>query len=674
MRTRFLSSVVMALAASWHVTAAAQTEADLFTACNNYWSNYLVSPPECTWEVNFGAHTQFPNVCGTVTNTCIGGPNAGTSCSMDYQCHDMATGDGHCDSVPVRVELSYPTEPNPGVTYTPAVFMHGGGVDPGYRDIHEQAFGSSPYEYPSHPVNPYQGIVRRLVAKGMVVAQPIFPSTDAPQIMANRAAEAVRCMMERMDSDLCVGNSTRPCFTPLVDRVAWKQNGKQEIVYVAHSSGGVAALYMPQQLGYALRGLVLIDPAKDDLWLNNPPETIYSKTPIVHLYPDYYGPLSRNGMNSLMNIGTSSFVTGPWIPLGIRDYPANDCNPDVKKCVGGPTAGANCADASTCGGGTCEACHEAHHCLSMGNDNSHEAQSTQCGAWCGAGVKFCGSTAPQAYKGLPCTSDANCGSVGGSCVTCTKSMGTGCPAGQVCGQGSKCRENANLKPNTGNQHVWKYHRANGSGASATTILARYVIAYAGCYGAMKGANLQPWITGVQRDRDDVGFGGEPGDPYGCVTKSGNWSSYCSSWTSQPICEYQGCFWAKNAERTCAGGTNVGLPCSGDGNECPGSSCGIKRCFMGPTPGLPCSNNNDCGTNGYCKGRGSVIRIHNSEVSRDYSTGGADRFYGTNTTVPWEYGTAGGVTAPGSFKERQEKINWWEGEPLYVKCSNGPGAW
>ncbi len=648
MRTRILSTLVTALVLSWQATAAAQTDADLEAACNNYSTNYVVTPPECTWEVNFGAHTAFPNVCGTPMTwdganwkgVCVEN-NDGTPCITDMECYDSMSGIGWCDNA-VRVELSYPTEPNPGVTYAPAVFMHGGGTDPGYRDIHEQAYSpdKNPNDYPSHPINPYQGIVRRLVAKGMVVIQPIFPSQAAPQIMAKKAAKAVNCMMERLDSTTC--GADRPCFVNLVDRVGWKFADKSHIVYIGHSSAGVASLYVPAELGYALRGIIMIDPAKDDGWVSNPPTAVHTDTPVVHFYPDYYGPLAKVATpNSLLNLGTHPALTGPWVPIGIRDYPG--CNPDT-------------------------GCHEAHHCTSLGNDMTHETASNThglCGAYCGSGVKFCSESAPT-YVGLPCTTDANCGGVAGSCITCTKTISPACPAGTVCSQAHKCRNNTALKPAG---HVWKHHRTDGVGATSTTILARYVISWAGCLGAIKGDKLQPWVTGRQRDFDDLGFGGEPSDPLAC-TKNGIPDSFCAQWTNKPFCEVSGCFWAKNAERVCNGGTNVNLPCSGD-PDCPGAVCGVQRCFGGTNWGAPCTSSANC-PGGSCKGTGSVIRLHSSEVRRDYTTSDPTQRWmaSPQTEVPWEFNVAG----PGSFKERQERINWFEGQPQFIKCQSGPATW
>ncbi len=564
-------------------------EGDLRVVCEDYANNFGARPPECQTEVSFGAHAQFPNVCrispvvGTTSSyRCIDGTNAGNTCTDDAGCPG-----GYCDD-PVRVELVYPSEPNPGITYAPAVLMHGGGVDQGFRDVHSQTHPRGPNDYPIHPVNPYQDLVRRLVAKGLVVALPIFPSQGQAHSVGKKAARAATCMMERMDPTRCTAaEGDRPCFAPLAGRVAWTAGNKENIIYIAHSSGAVGGMYLPQELGYALKGLIMLDPAKDDQWLSDPPNSINTRTPVVHFYPDYYGPFAKNAVNNTMRIG--EHAQGPWVPIGIRDYPG--CNPDT-------------------------GCHEAHHCMGLENDMSYEENNCMCGAYCPQTVAVMCTSGADGFLGGPCgNGDINCGT-GGRCGVCTKTAD--CGGNRVCGQGTKCRNNAALRP-TG--HTWKFHRDEGfpgdEGVAAGTILMRYVIAYSGCLGAIKGAQMQSWVNGRSRQLDDAGTGGS-------CTRNGLTDGICSAETTKAGCDAAdggACFWAQNI----------------DG--------------------------------------GRVIRINDSETITSTNGGytrssPGERWYAAPATnVNWGFNAA----APGSFVERQERLSSVPGDPMFIRCQSGPGT-
>ncbi len=87
----------------------------------------------------------------------------------------------------------------------------------------------------------------------------------------------------------------------------------------------------------------MLDAAKAT-WVANPPTGLSTGTPIIHLYPDWYGPF-RESQNQLFTLGTNPNVTGPWAPIGIKDM---NCDPD-------------------------SGCHNAHHCMTVEDAFSWES-------------------------------------------------------------------------------------------------------------------------------------------------------------------------------------------------------------------------------------------------------------------------------------------------------------
>ncbi len=503
MGTRILSATVVLVALLGSGAAWAFGTDD--PTCADYEYYYGAHPPECDYQSYMVTQQRYVDVCG------------GTPSPM---------GEG----LPaIDVEVAMPDLSMTG-RFTPVLFLHGGGVAGAFNDIHGAG----------HDVNPYQNIVRKLVFKGLVVIMPIDPNigpgyypydigsgSTLSHGTAWRAIQAFQCLAKRLD----VGNSLAPgpcqadgdCLTgdPLANRLAWNQANKENVVVVGHSFGGVTGLYIPQYYDYALKGLVLIDPAKD-IGTGSYPSAVEAGTPVVHFYPDWYGPFAKNEPNPIFAI-SSTAVSGPWVPIGIRDYPGGpECTRGMP-CYCDPDAG----------------CHESHHCSSFSNTLSYSEYNfynSSHGSWCTPTTASCvGGT----YDGALCTGPSGVSCTGGECVDCpyAKEISVpdlappdGCRAGTVCGQLTKCL-NGNSKPAGA---TWKAYW-HGSGASAATVLERYVVAYTACLGGLQGAGLQSYVNGKQRQYDDAGVGGGPEDMFACS---------CPVYTDKPACLWAGCHWAQ----------------------------------------------------------------------------------------------------------------------------------
>ncbi len=412
----------------------------------------------------------------------------------------------------VDVEVTMPYDTSPGRKRPAVLLLHGGGVDGGHRDWHS----------PAHPVNPYQELARQLALMSMVVIQPIMPVGPAstPYGDADTATAIVSCFARKTDKTWCP--SKEPCLSGnvLYDALSLTITKMDSLLVVGHSSGGVSALYMPQKLNgtnnpsFALRGLILIDPAKEQYTLS-PPQSIAAATPVVHLYPDYYGPL-RNSNNNLFRLGAPN------------------------SCVGGTSNGLGCVDGTDCPGGSCTGVapikgswvpigirdspaalasskHDAQHCLGLEGTaswvyNPPADHFPYCYPAQWSGGYYCSKLPP------------NGGTCGGA---------------NFCGQDAVCYSNPNLKTGTGNL-AW------GSG-TARQILHRYVSSYAACLSADYGSYYQPWVTGSDRATDDSGSATsfcEDGMPPFGAGGGGNPNPTCSLNTNTLDCWTAGCHWVQ----------------------------------------------------------------------------------------------------------------------------------
>ncbi len=488
MRARILGSITAVVVLMGGARSAQAGALDNPT-CEPYSPTYYT--PECDPESTY-IHRRIvdPCGCGADPTGCI--PGMGTG-------HD--------------VELTYMSPANlpVGSRIAPVVHLHGGGVEDSFNDTH------------GHGVNPYQMLANHLARKGLVVIQPIEAHTNAdPWIAGEHVASVLTCTAKLFDSATCGSN----CVTDLLDKVAWNDRNKENLIAIGHSAGGVAALYVPQYYGSALKGMILVDPA-NEAYAANPPSNIATNTPIVHLYPDWYGPLAKNKPNSIINLGTASYVTGQWVPIGIRDYPG--CNPNT-------------------------GCHEAHHCNTLGNNIAYNLTYSDIGhsQHCAYGKSTCykpgspydGWTCDPMWNGVTQTVDPNwCANIaGGTCQPCTKTRsecGGWCGRNEVCRGGPTKPLGATWIADHNSAHWWM-------NANSGRVTERYVIAYAACLGGTNGSKMQPWVTGRARDYDDSGVGGYSGD-YNACTKNGVADVGCAAHTLRSNCEAAGCHWAYAAD-------------------------------------------------------------------------------------------------------------------------------
>ncbi len=511
------------------------------------------------------------------------------------------------------VTIHYPTGFF-GTKFAPAVFLHGGGtgVPMGKLTGHSD-------DGHGHSVNAYAEIARSLAHVGFVVIEPILPTSQstlpygAMSGDAYDAANLVQCVAQMTSSATCTpSDGARPCLSKygLVDTIAWSPNNKENVVIVGHSAGAVASLYLPKIWGSAVKGVIMLDPAKHQ-YLEQPPTLTMAgtSTPIFHLYPDWYGPF-QNDKNQLFKLGapsscrggvcvggpiagsacssSSSTTTcgsggyctdqmgctgdgdcpggsctgpaptnGPWVPIGIRDYPG--CDPD-------------------------KGCHESHHCSVLTSRPAYDFQTSPDG---GAHHAWCHSAVPG----------------------CTKFGSNFCPYGKYCSPSTYCSRNGAV--NGG--HTWTRHRsldaanapdATGFGARSSSIYQRYVKAIGGCLGGalLGGAKVQPWVTGWARRLNDSGGAGGV-----CSDKDGQLTLPCSGYSTRSTCDLQACVW------------NVGFD------------------------------------------TGKVIRINDGELVSEYTT-----------TTARNYTAAEGWDGSGKFVEREERLGSSPRDPYYISCESGPG--
>ncbi len=471
--------------------------------------------PECNTSPGYASlgliRERILNVCEVTTqdNLCdcnaqlsgIQGPLTAGTCDLFTNASGQQVGycecDVDCQTIDVDVFYPNPASLLPGTQFQPIVFQHGGGVANTFCDKHS-ADNTFPYSCTSanHYTNPYREIGDQLAFKGSVVMFPIINigPKSLPWVDGEKINRAVTCLGNRTTTVSgpggCgeVGEPT--CMTNLLNRVAWGTSNKENLVFVGHSAGGIAGMYLPQQLGHALKSIILIDPAKD-VYTQNPP-VLNGNTPLIHFYPDWYGPLA-NAANGLF--GLMGSTTGTYIPIGVRE--GTGCNPNNPGLSG---------------------CHEAHHCTSLDNTYSWV------GGFDAAGhAQFCGPS-------------GNCVAQSLRQPSSPESPSLACPtASTECGRGTACRHSFPGKPAN---HTW-----SGGGGGADKFLARYVISYAACTGALYGPEYQSWVNGRDREIDDAGSNtGE------CRWWDGIFLSTCVNYWTKSQCQADiNCKWVQGED-------------------------------------------------------------------------------------------------------------------------------
>ncbi len=526
-----LGLMVLASVSASRPAAAALT-------CAHYESLYGTVPPECMSEESTVVHYRLASVC-PANDPDLGG-----------------------------LEVVYPDPATLGVgeKFTPVVLLHGGGVAPGYKDIHAPG--------QSHWTDAYQDMARRLVlGAGVVVFQPILPNlqSKASVSSAGDIQYAISCVAARV-ADGC----TTGCIPDLVGHVDWGPNNYSKTIYIGHSAGGIAGLWVPEMLQSALRGMILIDPARDGIM--DTPSDMYMSSPLVHIYPDWQGPL-KESQNELLSLGQSAFVTGPWVPIGLRDYgcSAGGCNPVTTPCD--PDAG----------------CHTAHHCTGLGDNEAWNVGVAGHPAYCADNVASCGTD-----QDNKCSTDPGC-------VAPFPSQGY-CPSGTTCGQYTKCTRNGAVNPD---YLSWTF--GTGGGANSSTIMQRYVVAYAGCMGGVAGGEMQSWVNGKHRSFDDAGTGSQ-------CTKDGFTDATCGAYSTAATCNANAnCLWAQAMD-----GKVIRI---NNGQAVTEYNHHIRRwytaaqgyqatgtCQSGPNAGQACTTDAFCGSGYNCTAGDFVERVEKLSTS------------------------------------------------------------
>ncbi len=543
------------------------------------------------------------------------------------------------DASPVDVDIVTPSLSliASGVKLTPVVFQHGGGAGTSFCDKHGN--GTLTNCPAGHAANPYGPYAERLAAMGTIVIFPILnigPSTTPP-VDATTIQRVIGCLADRTSQVMGTGGCGEPgekdCITDLVDKMTWQPNDMSSVVYVGHSAGGVAGLFMPDRLGTALKSIVMIDAAKGDYPAGTMmPTYLNTTTPFIHIYPDWYGPFAKSEGNNLFQVGT--YLQGPWVPIGIREYDfwgSGPCDPDA-------------------------GCHEAHHCAAMWDMNSWEQTGFNGHlAYCNPATQNCaGMAAP------PMTSS--------------------CPTGSSeCGRQTMCARNSNVNPG----HTW-------TGGVGQMMALRYTVAFAGCHGGRYGAYLQSWVNGKDRELDDTGIGGITN---AACTKYGLPDTTCATYGNRTSCLGAGCWWSRgedgkiirindgqtvkeydhnpgrwytsaqgyNATGTCVNGASNGMACSTDA-ACGGGFTCKTTCQGGPNNGQLCKGSEFCSNYPCvpaCRGGPFNLQACSSDdTCNDYpSTPGFDPI---NCTA-------------GDFTERTELLSSSPTDPRAIRCSSGGGT-
>ncbi len=429
-----------------------------------------VGMPECDGNAGYNGQGTLSRKFRAVKNVCNLGEGVGTTIDVAAYYID-----------PVQIVA--------GDTLGVAAFKHGGGAHTYYWDNHGRAIG--------HPMNPYDQITASLVNKGLVVVHVISAlHTVDPWVAADHVVEGLGCFRRATTSGQCItsGSGTPLCFNDLLDRVNWGGAGMSNLTYIGWSSGGIAGIYLPEKLRTNIRMYIFIDPAKHE-WMSMIPMSMYTNAPLIHLYPDYYGPYNQALNNTFLLRNT---LSGAWVPIGMRDYDmpgATDCNPD--DFDGNPA--------------TDNGCHHSTHITAIdgywsadpSGPSAHQALCDDDGP------------APTDSSGIVCSSRRECGTSGTWCEV-IKSLTT---EGGI---------RAIQAPNA----TWSME-PRGS----LEVLSRYVTAYAACLGAEDAGYFQPWVNGYKRSQDDgiACFGGTTSYPVP--------SPSCAAHASSSACTGAGCVWA-----------------------------------------------------------------------------------------------------------------------------------
>ncbi len=443
---------------------------------------------------------------------CYSSPGVGMPAAVVHQRINNICNISSPDAYKVDVEVMYP-DPlyvTPGTKLTPVLFLHGGGMANSFCDKHTTDT-SFPYDCsPSfHYSNPFGYLGEHLAHKGAAVMFPIMQidNNSLPYNDADLLQNVITCLSDRTtthpDVGTGCGDEGEPlCITDLQDHLAWTHNDRPGLVAIGYSAGAVAGLYLPERLRSALRAVIMIDPAKEEYTMMPPVPTMYG-TPVLHLYPDWYGP-HRNHMCSAPinparcqvdgdcpagqactggnNLFTLSGLTGgAWVPMGIRET-GTFCDPDT-------------------------GCHTATHCMPM--------LSTEY-SW---------------VNGMDQPGHANYCDPG--TTTCTgMQQDTGCEGSATeCSRFAKCAANPAIEPSG---HDWFQ-------GGATHIAYRYTIAWTACVGARFGSSYQSWVNGADRSFDDSGTNGS------LCTLAGQPNSACAVHSTASACQAAGCHWAQGVD-------------------------------------------------------------------------------------------------------------------------------
>ncbi len=564
-----------------------------------YYGDY--EPPECSPDAYYSG---YQHVSERVANVC-----------------NCPANDPGCPVV--DVDLHYLDAYNSDPRWAPALILHGGGGRDHAKDAHGHAVSVTGYN---------------LVYSGFLEIHPYLPtgipgSGSTPWSDAAAAARAVECVAERTVGTKpgvpgCSTAGKLPCLSSfIVNRIAWGPASKENLVVVGHSAGGVAALYLPTYLGTTVKAIIMLDPAKQEYTVM-PPMLMMANKPgiVVHLYPDFYGPL-QNSANQLFRLGGTNTCVGGGQCIGGPNHGAT-CYAMSTICGTGPTAGfctdgMGCSSAADCPGGSCtgpaptdgawvpigirdypgcnpdQGCHESTHCSALTTGVAYSQETL--------------SEPTRSTHHAWCAGDVGCGKTNNSAGV------NYCPPGKYCSPQTFCNRN----PNFNGGATWKNHRWKDVNnpdvypttytASATRIFARYKKVYAACMGGIRGASAQSWVNGYSRQMNDYGEGDE---------------GYCTAMdgTYNPTCEIY------------SGGLNA--------NPCIQAGCRFNL--------------------GYDMGK--VIRINNGEVASRDSAAGYESTSGRYYTA-----AEGWNATTGSFVERQERLSSTPGTPNYIGCTSGPGV-
>ncbi len=587
MATRIVTPVVVGVAACLLASGAALAAPPTQTDCASYDYFYHSAPPECSFyndnQASALQHTRV-TACNSNIKRCT---NDNATCTMDSDCPA-----GLCRLTVEGVEVVSPAASELVGTCSqngasegclkPVILAHGGGANFGYHDQH--------YPGANHYTNPYQDMVRTVaLAGGAVVFQPILPITSGKTAFDTSLdlLWATQCVMAMTQAN-CVNN----CISHLVDHVDWSAADMEDMTIIGHSAGGVASLYVPKQVVNGLAGIVLIDPARFGTQLV--PANVTSAAPIVHIYPDFYGPL-KDVENNLFNLGNQavfSNFTGPWVPFGLRDYDNNNpsCDPDA-------------------------GCHRAYHCTGFSNAGAYNVGFYSGDSQFCANNLSCPEQLDNKESTDPSTSAANF------------PTGGFCPPDTYCGQLTKCTRNSGVNPG------WADWSWGTGGANSKTILARYVGAYSACMSGFGGGRMQSWVSGAGRACDDTGLAGGGACALAgtgkCMYKDTNgvtYSSPCNTIPDSVTCaanEQLGCVWL----------TGV---CTLNGQA--SASCGSF------TDSWTCKQNEATGCMWTAPMDDTVVRINNGQTVTEYTT----------LTNRWYTQNQGWNAQTGAFVERNER--------------------